>query len=212
MATDWGKYIPVKIGKIIAVILGVLLILIIIIGLTTKKHIKIAFLEFNGEREIVRVKDTVTIKKTDTLSLPIVTPQVKENIVPKESGKIEQKNTNGKNEVNQNNGVNNGIQGGENNQQYNYGIIPRKITEDVVMPIINEVPRDFKVTFVCFGQADAETNSCRNQLTSILSKNGFKDINKDFFIRIGTEMPDKIEFVIYKEKKILEVDIPPAKL
>lgn len=111
----------------------------------------------------------------------------------------------------QNNGNNNGQQAGRDIN--NIGIIPRKITEADLLPYINQLPdKTISVRFVSYGFADAEINSVKNQIITIMKKHGFINIENTFHIKIGTEPPKSIIPAFFQKENILEFHIPPAEL
>ncbi|HTR29536.1 MAG TPA: hypothetical protein VMH27_09720 [Puia sp.] len=112
----------------------------------------------------------------------------------------------------QNNAANYAPQAGRD--QYNLGIIPRKISEAEVMQLMNYAfpNKNIQISFVCYnGGADAEVNSVKAQITSILKKNGYYNIEENFHVTVGFTPPEKISFDSVRNENMLQIAIPPAK-
>lgn len=80
MATDWGKILNMKFSKIILSIIAFLLLIIVLVGAFSNKHIKIWGLEFNEKQKT----DTVTITTHADIPKVIDSPviQQKQKAIP----------------------------------------------------------------------------------------------------------------------------------
>ena len=91
-------------------------------------------------------------------------------------------------------------------------LTPRKISEKEIMPDMNKYFPDktLSVEFVAFDRADAELASVKNQITSILRKNGYKNIDEKFHLKTGAILPEKIVLDSNPDKHSICFAIPPA--
>jgi|GEM_PF-3739249 len=89
---------------------------------------------------------------------------------------------------------------------------PRKITEKEIMSDMNKYFPDktLSVEFVAFGGADAEVTSVKNRITAILKKNGYKNIEEKFHLKMGAIVPEKIVLDTIPGKHSIYFAIPPA--
>jgi hypothetical protein len=91
-------------------------------------------------------------------------------------------------------------------------ITSRKISEKEIMRDMNKYFPDktLSVEFVAFDGADAEVTSVRNQITRILRKNGYKNIEEKFHLKMGAILPEKIVLDSNPGKHSISFAIPPA--
>jgi len=95
----------------------------------------------------------------------------------------------------------------------NYNIhAPRKISEKEIMTDMNTYFPDktLSVEFVAFDGADAEVTSVKNRITTILRKNGYKNIEEKFHLKMGAIVPEKIVLDTIPGKHSIYFAIPPA--
>jgi hypothetical protein len=90
--------------------------------------------------------------------------------------------------------------------------VPRKISEREIMYDMNKYfpDRTLSVEFVTFYRADIEVTSVKNKITSILRKNGYKNIEEKFRIKMGAVLPEKIVLDSVPGKHSICFEIPPA--
>lgn len=123
----------------------------------------------------------------------------------------EQKNVNGKNEANENNGTNNGIIGGEGNSVNNYGIIPRIFTEDDLSVFFSACPeKNTHITFVFAGSPDGEMISVKNKIKKLLQKKGYTNFDKSDATSFFDITPENVHMEKQNDGSVWFV-IPPAK-
>lgn len=89
---------------------------------------------------------------------------------------------------------------------------PRKISEKEIISDMNKYFPDKTLTveFVAFDRADAEVTSVKNRITTILRKNGYKNIDEKFHLKTGAILPEKIVLDSNPEKHSICFEIPPA--
>ncbi len=89
---------------------------------------------------------------------------------------------------------------------------PRKISEKEIMRDMNKYFPDktLAVEFVAFEGADAEVISVKNRITTILRKNGYKNIEEKFHLKLGAIVPEKIVLDTIPGKHSIYFAIPPA--
>ena len=90
--------------------------------------------------------------------------------------------------------------------------VPRKISEREIMFDMNKYfpDRTLSVEFVAFNGADVEVTSVKNQITAILRKNGYKNIEEKFHLKMGAILPEKIVLDSVPGKHSICFEIPPA--
>lgn len=180
MSTDWGKFIPMKIGKILGVIILLLLIASICIGLLTNKHIKLWVLEFNApintsEKELPTQPTTILIAKDSPItSKPInkliTETKTKPNTVDRTQSQSKTNQQIGKNIVG---GDNHGIVG--DNNIVNAPIQPYP-SKDIIDKIISET-RGFSTPIRFMYSSNSKMSEVYiTELIKILNNKGFTDV------------------------------------
>ncbi len=91
-------------------------------------------------------------------------------------------------------------------------MVHRKISEKEIMFDMNKYfpDRTLSVEFVAFNGADVEVTSVKNRITAILRKNGYKNIEEKFHLKMGTILPEKIVLDSVPGKHSICFEIPPA--
>ena len=91
-------------------------------------------------------------------------------------------------------------------------MVHRKISEREIMFDMNKYFPDktLSVEFVAFNGADIEVTSVKNRITAILRKNGYKNIEEKFHLKMGTILPEKIVLDSVPGKHSICFEIPPA--
>ena len=91
-------------------------------------------------------------------------------------------------------------------------MVHRKISEKEIMFDMNKYfpDRTLSVEFVAFNGADIEVTSVKNRITAILRKNGYKNIEEKFHLKMGTILPEKIVLDSVPGKHSICFEIPPA--
>ncbi len=155
-----------------------------------------------------------------------------EKIVPSKSiaispiSKIEQKNENGNNQVNQLNGKkskvdnrkfeakdNKGpVQQGDHNTQNNFGIQPRIMNKDEISAKLRGIPRDYLIAFTAYNGIDLEKENVRTQFVEILSGLGFKNIEDGWRTCNGCPTLIQINIELNATLRQIDIQIPNAKL
>lgn len=184
MEEHWVKTLINSLAvKIIAFSLLFLLVILVITGIFTNKNVKIFGIEFNNRDTIVKyvnsnedtsriVNDTIRkIKvisniKTHSQKVNFKADSLNSNYVFNE--KIEAEN----------------LQIGNQNTQNNYGIQPRKISEDFLKDFFEMYPDiTMHIGFVA-PNSEGEIINVKNQIIKILKTKGYIDIEKVNGIRI----------------------------
>ena len=91
-------------------------------------------------------------------------------------------------------------------------IAHRKISEKEIISDMKKYFPDktLSVEFVAFDGVNAEITSVKNRITSILRKNGYKNIDEKFHLKIGAILPEKIVLDTIPGKHSICFAIPPA--
>ncbi len=100
-----------------------------------------------------------------------------------------------------------------NNYYNNYGIIPRKVTEEEFKYIMYYFPnKNVSISFRAYDGVDAEITSVKNQIVDVFKKNGYNNIDTHFKLGLGFDAPSKIMFDSVPGQNMMIISIPPAKL
>lgn len=160
--------------------------------------------EVNGAPKEIRIHDTVPIKIRDTVKVYSNIGKSKTPI------KNEQKIDSGGSGI-QNNAPNYGQQSGGDINNNNYGIVPRKITDNDLMGVILGTPKSAKISFAVYTSADAEIYAVQRQIIAIMKKYGYNNIENSFRVSIGRTPPERIEYNYNQEIDEITFMIPPAR-
>lgn len=184
MGTDWGKILSMKIGRIVLFIIITIIVAIVSFGLFTNKHIKIGCIEFNERKEDL-VRDTIdknptsnndkAIKTNTTVIIDKKNPAKPTQKIEKEGSGI------------QNNAPNYGNQAGRDIN--NYGIIPRKISENMLVEFYKIFPQlNTPIAFEFIGGPDGEMKDVKKQIIKLLRNKGYTNIDEMEIVGFGSNL------------------------
>lgn len=204
MGTDWGKILNMRIVKITLTLIITLIVTIVSFGLFTDKHIKIWFIEFNQRKEDL-ARDTIGKKPTlndDTAIKTNTTVIIDKKTPAKPTQKIDREGSGI-----QNNAPNYGNQAGRDIN--NYGIIPRKISENMLVEFYKIFPQlNTPIAFEFIGGPDGEMKDVKKQIIKLLRNKGYTNIDEMEIVGFGSNL-ETIAFNPQSDGGV-HIMIPPA--